>query len=132
MKAYLEYKEHPNKFVRALCNWLELENPKLRDYYTLLGADRIRALSCDEANLKKEVAAISASGAVEHILKQELQTGQRVKNPELKALIQQHYNRLGIKKTAKATDITKYGFETKKVKIKEGDRYVNGVELYKR
>ena len=59
-------------------------------------------------------------------------TGQRLKNPELKALIQQHYNRLGIKKTAKATDITKYGFETKKVKIKEGDRYVNGVELYKR
>lgn len=132
MKAYLEYKEHPNKFVRALCNWLELENPKLRDYYTLLGADRIRALSCDEANLRREVAAISNEGRVELNLKKILKAGQRITKAQLKVLIQQQYNLLGIKKTAKATDIAKFGFDTKEVKIKEGGRYINGVELYER
>lgn len=132
MKDYITYKESDNKWVRLLSLRLSEEDERLRSYYDLLGGDKIRALSCDEANLKREVEARSKEGAVEHSLKQELHTGQRVKNPELKALIQQHYNRLGIKKTAKATDITKYGFETKKVKIKEGDRYVNGVELYKR
>lgn len=35
-----------------------------------------------------------------------------------------------LKKTAKATDIAKFGFDTKEVKIKEGGRYINGVELY--
>ena len=121
-----------NKFVRALCFWLDEEEPKLKDYYSLLGADRIRALSCDEANLRREVAAINKEGRVEINLKKILKAGQRITKAQLKVLIQQQYNLLGIKKTAKATDIAKFGFDTKEVKIKEGGRYINGVELYER
>lgn len=132
MKQYLTYKESDNKFVRALCFWLDEEEPKLKDYYSLLGADRIRALSCDEANLKKDVAAISKEGSIEHSLKQQLHTGQRISKADLKGLIQQVYNSQGVKKTAKATDITKFGFDTKEVKIKIRDKYINGVELYER
>lgn len=132
MKDYLTYKESENKFVRALCFYLAEEEPKLRDYYELLGADRIRALSCDEANLRREVAAISNEGRVEINLKKILKAGQRITKAQLKVLIQQQYNLLGIKKTAKATDIAKFGFDTKEVKIKEGGRYINGVELYER
>ena len=132
MKAYLTYKEHPNKFVRALCFWLEEEQPKLRDYYTLLGAEKIRALSCDEVNLRREVAAINKSGSLEYQLKKELCSGTRITKAALKELIQAIYDKAGVKKTAKATDITKYGFTTKEVKIKNGDRYVNGFELYGR
>lgn len=132
MKDYLTYKESENKFVRALCFYLAEEEPKLRDYYELLGADRIRALSCDEANLRREVAAISNEGRVELNLKKILKAGQRITKAQLKVLIQQQYNLLGIKKTAKATDIAKFGFDTKEVKIKEGGRYINGVELYER
>lgn len=132
MKQYLTYKESDNKFVRALCFWLDEEEPKLKDYYSLLGADRIRALSCDEANLKKEVAAISKEGSIEHSLKQQLHSGQRISKADLKGLIQQVYNSQGVKKTAKATDITKFGFDTKEVKMKIRDKYINGVELYER
>lgn len=132
MKDYITYKESDNKWVRLLSLRLSEEDSRLRSFYDLLGADRIRALSCDEANLKREVEAISKEGAVEHSLKKELKTGQRIRKAELKALIQQHYNRLGIKKTAKATDIVQFGFDTKEVKIKEGGRYVNGVELFAR
>lgn len=132
MKAYITYKESPNKFVRALCFWLEDEEPKLKDYYTLLGADRIRALSCDEANLKREIAAISKSGSVEYNLKKQLYNGIRISKAALKQLIQQEYDRLGIKKKAKATDIVKLGYDSKEVKIKQGNKYINGLELYER
>lgn len=132
MKDYLTYKESDNKFVRALCFYLAEEEPKLRDYYELLGADKIRALSCDEANLRREVAAISNEGRIEFNLKKHLQAGQRITKADLKLLIQQQYNLLGLKKTAKATDITKFGFDTKDVKIKVRDKYINGVELYER
>lgn len=132
MKDYISYKESDNKWVRLLSLRLSEEDSRLRSYYDLLGADRIRALSCDEANLKREVEAISKEGAVEFALKKVLHTGQRITKAELKALIQQHYNRLGLKKTAKATDITKFGFDSKEVKIKEGGRYVNGVALFER
>lgn len=132
MKDYLTYKESDNRWVRLLSLRLSEENERLRSYYDLLGADRIRALSCDEANLKKEVAAISKEGSIEHSLKQQLHTGQRISKADLKGLIQQVYNSQGVKKTAKATDITKFGFDTKEVKIKIRDKYVNGVELYER
>lgn len=132
MKQYLTYKESDNKFVRALCFWLDEEDERLRSYYDLLGADKIRALSCDEANLKKEVAAISKEGLVEYKLKQKLHHLQRISKPDLKQLIQQVYNEAGMNKTAKATDIVKFGFDTKEVKIKLNDKYINGVELYER
>lgn len=132
MKDYLTYKESDNKWVRLLSIRLSEEDERLRSYYDLLGADRIRALSCDEANLKKEVAAISKEGSIEHCLKQQLHSGQRITKADLKGLIQQVYNSQGVKKTAKATDITKFGFDTKEVKIKIRDKYINGVELYER
>ena len=132
MKDYLTYKESDNRWVRLLSLRLSEEDERLRSYYDLLGADRIRALSCDEANLKKEVAAISKEGSIEHSLKQQLHTGQRITKADLKGLIQQVYNSQGVKKTAKATDITKFGFDTKEVKIKIRDKYINGVELYER
>lgn len=132
MKDYLTYKESDNKWVRLLSLRLSEEDERLRSYYDLLGADRIRALSCDEANLKKEVAAISKEGSIEHSLKRQLHSGQRISKADLKGLIQQVYNSQGVKKTAKATDITKFGFDTKEVKIKIRDKYINGVELYER
>lgn len=132
MKAYISYKEHPNKYVSALCNWLDTEEPKLKDYYNLLGADRIRALSYKEANLKREVVALSKEGNVAYYLKQQLHSGIRISKAKLKELIQLQYDRLGLKQTAKATEITKYGFDCKEVKIKVGDKYINGFELYER
>lgn len=132
MKDYIAYKESDNRWVRLLSVRLAETDERLRSYYDLLGGDKIRALSCDEANLKREVEAISKEGALEYQLKKVLRTGQRITKKGLKELIQQKYNEAGLKKAAKATDIVKFGFNTKEVKIKEGGRYVNGVELFAR
>ena len=56
-------------------------------------------------------------------------TGIRVTNKDLKRSIQDIYDRLGYKAHAKGTDILKYGYLTKKVKIRIDERRVDGVEL---
>ena len=58
-------------------------------------------------------------------------TGIRVTNKDLKHSIQDIYDRLGYKAHAKGTDILKYGYLTKKVKIRIDGKRVDGVELTK-
>ena len=70
---------------------------------------------------------------MENIIINELQklyhTGDRVTNKDLKRSIQEIYDRLGFKCKAKGTDIKLYGYSTHKVKIRIGDKRLDGVEL---
>ena len=58
-------------------------------------------------------------------------TGIRVTNKDLKHSIQDIYDRLGYKAHAKGTDILRFGYLTKKVKIRIDRKRVDGVELIK-
>lgn len=58
-------------------------------------------------------------------------TGIRVTNKDLKRSIQDIYDRSGYKAHAKGTDILKYGYHAKKVKIRIDRKRVDGVELAK-
>ena len=58
-------------------------------------------------------------------------TGDRVTNKDLKRSIQDIYDRLCYNAHAKGTDIKKYGYTTKKVKIRINRKRVDGVELTK-
>lgn len=66
------------------------------------------------------------------LIKEELhyQTGDRVTNKDLKATLQRLYDKYQIKEKAKATHIVKFGYLTKKCKIRIGDKRIDGVELY--
>ena len=64
-------------------------------------------------------------------LNQLYHTGDRVTNKDLKHTIQLIYDRLGFKCKAKGTDIKLYGYSTHKVKIRIGDKRLDGVELTK-
>ena len=70
---------------------------------------------------------------MENKIRNELQklyhTGDRVTNKDLKRSIQEIYDRLGYNARAKGTDIKLYGYSTKKVKIRIGDKRLDGVEL---
>ena len=55
--------------------------------------------------------------------------GTRVTNKELKATLQQLYDKHGLKKTACATHIEKFGFDAKKCKIREKNKRADGVIL---
>lgn len=56
-------------------------------------------------------------------------SGTRVANKELKARLQQLYNKYGINAVAKAVDITRYGYDAKAVKIPTDKGRINGLEL---
>ena len=58
-------------------------------------------------------------------------TAIRVTNKDLKRSIQDIYDRFDNKAHAKGTDILKYGYLTKKVKIRIDRKRVDGVELTK-
>ena len=58
------------------------------------------------------------------------QTGDRVTNKDLKATLQGLYDKYQIKEKAKATHIVRYGYLTKRCKIRVGDKRIDGVELY--
>ena len=55
--------------------------------------------------------------------------GTRVSNKELKATLQKLYDKHGLKHTACATHIEKFGFEAKKCKIREKDKRADGLIL---
>lgn len=56
--------------------------------------------------------------------------GDRITNKKLKETIQQVYDKVGwISCKAKGTDITKYGFCTRRCKIRIGNNRVDGVIL---
>lgn len=55
--------------------------------------------------------------------------GTRVTNKELKATLQQLYDKYGLKKAACATHIAKFGFDTRRCKIREKDKRADGLIL---
>lgn len=57
------------------------------------------------------------------------QTGDRISNKELKALIQSLYDKYNIRATATASDINKFGFVTKPCKINKNGTKINGLIL---
>ena len=57
------------------------------------------------------------------------QTGDRVTNKELKDTLQALYDKYQIKEKAKATHIVRYGYLTKRCKIRIGDKRIDGVEV---
>ena len=57
------------------------------------------------------------------------QHGTRVSNKELKATIHRLYSKYNYHKNAKGTDILKFGFTTKKCKIPQNGKRIDGIEL---
>lgn len=106
------------------------EYPLISQAYRELGAEKIIALGCNQTKIKNEILTNSpeAKNAVLFELKKVIKAGDKITNTELKVVIQSVYNKLGIKKTAKASDINEY-FTTRAVKIEVGDKRINGFKI---
>ena len=73
----------------------------------MLGSKRIKSLSYKESNLKNEIKNKNNDSKVIHEL-DKLNINTFIECSKLKFILQDIYNKLGLKKTAKATDITRY------------------------
>ena len=116
---------------RDVSSFLELIPPKFKEYYTIIGPDFIKQFSCNEAEIKKEWVkkmsnkAIDISSEIYKIF----EVGKRYSKSGAKDSLKSLYNRIGYKKTAKATDLEEY-FVLKGVKFDDGSgKFVHGFEL---
>lgn len=75
-----------------------------KEYYHELGPERIKACGYIEANLKRELENARRASMINIQLEPDVVYS----NAAIKKMIQTEYDRLGMKATAKATEITKY------------------------
>lgn len=95
-------------------------------YFRELGPERIRRNGYIEANLRNElVNAHRVSGVCLN-----LKEGQVYSNTDIKSIIQAEYDRLGMNKTAKATDIFEFA-DAKESKIRINGKRVYGYKILK-
>ena len=83
------------------CSFIPYE---YKEYYHELGPDRIKACGYIEANLKRELDNVRRAS----MINLQLEPDVVYSNAAVKKMIQDEYDRLGMKAKAKATDIMKY------------------------
>ena len=107
MKLFVEFlAEHPEKkeSVEAVA-----EIPiAYKKYYNTLGAERIKALRYKQSDIESELKNIQSADNIKAAVMKAFNPGSFYANNEVKAKLQGIYNSLGLKKSAKATEIETY------------------------
>lgn len=114
MKSYIESKSMNTLRLEYLTDDIAKKHPKIKYYYEQLGGERIKTLGYKESKIKVELQNLHTVNKVPYELRLLLKNEERISNTMLKQTIQYVYDKLGIKKTAKATDIIAYFPNSKK------------------
>ena len=114
-------------------SFLELIQPKYKEYYTVMGPKFIKQFSCKEAEIKREWAKLKSNDGLKDKVDSEVykifEIGKRYTKSGIKDTLNKLYERLNYGKKAKSTDIDLY-FEVKVVKFQDSTgKWVNGFEL---
>lgn len=86
-------------------------NPLVRESYEKLGAERVRELNYNQTQIKRELLKYEKAELAYKVvqrIKNDLPQQTAVPARIIKAKLQQIYNDLGIKQTAKASDIAEW------------------------
>ena len=108
MKSYIESKSTNTLRLEYITDDIAKKHPKIKYYYEQLGEERIKALGYKESKIKVELQNLHTANKVPYELRLLLKNEERISNTMLKQTVQYVYDKLGIKKTAKATDIIAY------------------------
>ena len=110
LRFLVEYSKTTTK--ENLENFLELVPGKYKDYYTIVGPEIISACSYAESEIKKRWREKVSNSEIKDDVVSEIyktfKVGQRYTKKNIKAVLSDLYERLGYKKTAKATDLELY------------------------
>jgi hypothetical protein len=119
MKRYCDARDNCKGM---LLTFLDIDHPEFKSYYEQLGSKRIRALGYKEKTLKEEIASRSMFKCVCLELNQRISDGDRLTTENIKSMLGGIYAKLGMKKTAKATDLQNlYGYDIKECKVTMDD-----------
>lgn len=128
MQAYCEYRAKQGLIVNLAMPTLESKYPELRYYYEALGADRIKALNYKEKKLLNEIHIMKTKNKIRHELHGIIHIGDRILTTDIQQTLHDVYDRLGIDKSLKATDLNEF-FEIHPVKIPTANGRKNGFEI---
>lgn len=126
MKDYCDYKDRQTKAKGMLLNFeigtIEFKYPEVKCYYERLGGRKIKSLGYKENNLKKEILAQDSKNRICGELGKKITDGERITTENIKRMLSDTYQKYGIKKAAKATDLKNlYGFDMHECKIRMDD-----------
>ena len=129
MSNYCELRDNGSVIAKSVAATIANDYPQLKIYYDTLGSTKIKALDYQESELKAEynnvVKLANSKDKIAHLFK----IGDRLPKTEIKSRLQLLYNKMGLKETAKATDIKKFGYSIKDVKIATREGRLNGFEI---
>lgn len=128
MQAYCEYRAKQGLIVNLAMPTLESKYPELRYYYEALGVDRIKALNYKEKKLLNEIHIMKTKNKIRHELHGIIHIGDRILTTDIQQTLHDVYDRLGIDKSLKATDLNEF-FEIHPVKIPTANGRKNGFEI---
>lgn len=128
MQAYCEYRAKQGLIVNLAMSTLESKYPELRYYYEALGVDRIKALNYKEKKLLNEIHIMKTKNKIRHELHGIIHIGDRILTTDIQQTLRVVYDRLGIDKSPKATDLDEF-FEIHPVKIPTANGRKNGFEI---
>ena len=128
MQAYCEYRSKQGLIVNLAMSTLESKYPELRYYYEALGVDRIKALNYKEKKLLNEIHIMKTKNKIRHELHGIIHIGDRILTTDIQQTLHDVYDRLGIDKSPKATDLNEF-FEIHSVKIPTANGRKNGFEI---
>ena len=128
MQAYCEYRAKQGLIVNLAMPTLESKYPELRYYYEALGVDRIKALNYKEKKLLNEIHIMKTKNKIRHELHGIIHIGDRILTSDIQQTLHDVYDRLGIDKSPKATDLNEF-FEIHPVKIPTANGRKNGFEI---
>lgn len=108
---------------------IELEYPIIAEAYTILGSEKMKALKYRKTAIEEELLVISqVENPIKIVNLLNLRVGDIIAKEYLKSKIQSIYNQLGIKKTAKSTDINEW-YSTKSVSRRVDGEVVASVKI---
>lgn len=102
---------------------IETKNPLVMEAYEKIGAAEVRKMKYRQSNIKRRLIAENQKNfavKVVEMLDLALKKQTWIPSAKIKAELQKIYDSLGIKKTAKATDIDEW------YEVQRGSRYIDG------
>lgn len=133
-EAFLKYAEiKSNIFNMTDTSYLEKVQPLIVKAYSELGEKKVRELKYIKKNV--EAALVNSDDSkntdnkIAKLLKDEISAG-FISSRDIKAIFTRLYDRLGITKTAKATDIERY-YECSECRKRVDDYQIRGYEVYR-
>ena len=133
LRFLVEVSENKDFTESDIAAFLEMIPPKYKDYYTIVGPDRIRASGCRESDIKKELMRDKTNGEADDKVFSRIgdlfKIGKKYSNQDIKEKLKALYQELGYKKTAKATDL-EIIYVMKAIKLQDSTgKWVNGLEI---